>query len=235
MNQEPDIMEMALELEAKFEAMIAAAPAKPIASKPATTLHDTVKASSGWGSRYCIKTELTGEKWLATLEKAKAAVAACGIVVFLGGRGNGKTQMAAEVARACQFPNDPGEWNGHRMTFEKTALYRRAMDLFLDLRDAAKRNSDISEKDVLAKLERCGLLVIDEFQERGASDWEDRIITSLIDKRYAAQRPTILIANFTKAEMGDALSASVKDRIRENGKRFDFDWPSFREFNQTKP
>ena len=187
-----------------------------------------VSEKNGWGVKYIERIDLTGNKWLAMLERAKAAVEACGIVAFLGSRGSGKTQMAAEIARDGRWPKGGGEWNGYATVYDKKAIYRRSMDLFLDLRDAAKRGSNISEKDVLAKLEVAGLLVIDEFQERGETDWENRIVSNLIDKRYSARRPTILIANFTRDQMSEALSDSVKDRIRENGKRFDFDWDSYR-------
>jgi len=187
-----------------------------------------VREANGWGAKYVNERELTGDEWAAKFEDAKKAVESEGIVAFLGGRGCGKTQMAAEIARSGRWPDDAGEWNGNFTTYSKTALYRRAMDVFLDLRDAAQNNSGTSEKKVMAKMEKVGLLVIDEFQERGGSEWENRIVCNLIDKRYAANRPTILIANYTREEMAKALSDSVKDRIRENGKAIIFNWKSYR-------
>lgn len=193
-----------------------------------------VRVSNGWDSRYVEQIELEGEKWLETFREAKTQVSNSGIVAFLGGRGPGKTRMAAEIARAGFWPTDKGEWNGNMIVTGKTALYRRAMDIFLDLRDCNKRGADRSEKDVLESMAYVGLLVIDEFQERGESEWENRIISNLLDKRYATRRPTILIANYTQDEMKAALSPSVKDRMREAGKGFVFDWPSFRrQPNQT--
>lgn len=187
-----------------------------------------VRQSNGWDSRYVAEIELKGEKWWSTFESAKSQVAACGIVAFLGNRGPGKTRMAAEIARAGYWPTDKGEWNGNMVVAGKTALYRRAMDVFLELRDCGKKGATRSEKDVLESLAFAGLLVIDEFQERGESEWENRIICNLLDKRYATRRPTILIANYTPEEMKNALSPSVKDRMRESGKAFVFDWGSFR-------
>jgi DNA replication protein DnaC len=192
------------------------------------TIRYNVSTNHGWGERYTRDIPLSGEKWLSAFEDAKSAVEKCGIVAFLGGRGPGKTQMAAEVARAGKWPLDAKAWNGHHSVRHQTALYRRAMDIFLDLRDAAQNNSGTSEKKVLGQLESAGLLVIDEFQERGGSEWENRIICNLLDKRYSAERPTILIANYTREEMAGSLSPSVKDRIRENGKAIIFDWESYR-------
>jgi DNA replication protein DnaC len=188
----------------------------------------SVRTANGWGEKYTQPIPLAGDKWLAAFEQAKEAVEKCGIIAFLGGRGSGKTRMAAEVSRAGRWPRDAKVWNGHQSVADKTALYRRAMDVFLDLRDAAQNNSGTSEKKVLAGLESVGLLVIDEFQERGGTEWENRIICNLLDKRYSAMRPTILIANYTREEMAKALSPSVKDRIRENGKAIIFDWESYR-------
>jgi DNA replication protein DnaC len=187
-----------------------------------------LSTKDGWGEKYTRRIDLTGEKWFAAFEQAKETVKAGGILLLLGNRGPGKTQMAAEVGRCGLWPRDVAVWNGLRNVYDKTALYRRAMDVFLDLRDAAQNNSGTSEKKVLERLESVGLLVIDEFQERGGSEWENRVICNLMDKRYSAQRPTILIANYTREEMAAALSPSVKDRIRENGKAIIFDWPSYR-------
>lgn len=188
-----------------------------------------VRESNGWGSAYVEEDELTGASWLQTFRDAKAAIAARGIVAFIGTRGGGKTRMAAEIARAGYWPDDKGEWNGNAVVAGKTALYRRAMDVFLDLRAAAKNDSKTSEKAVMEQLEKPGLLIIDEFQERGESEWENRILTNLLDKRYAANRPTLIIANYDAAALSQALSPSVKDRMRENGRAFKFTWNSYRQ------
>ena len=45
------------------------------------------------------------------------------------------------------------------------------------------------------------LLIIDEVQERAESGFENRLLTHLIDARYAAMRPTIIIANLAKREL----------------------------------
>ncbi|MGC4017514.1 MAG: hypothetical protein QM755_23815 [Luteolibacter sp.] len=199
------------------------------ATEPPVSL---VREANGWGKKYVFPITLTGDRWLAMFAQAKAEIAAHGIVAFLGDRGPGKTQMAAEIARDGEWPDDAVYLIRHgdasyKQT-SKTALYRRAMDVFLDLRATNKKDATTSEKDVLRRLEEVGLLVIDEFQERGQSDWEDRIITNLIDKRYAAERPTILIANYTREEMSAALSPSVRDRMHEAGRSFVFDWSSYR-------
>lgn len=233
MNEDRNISEssdIALAIAASLDKLIETAPEGDDSGDHLKTPSrpSLVRVSSGWDSRYTEEIELEGEKWRETFESARTQVANSGIVAFLGTRGSGKTRMAAEIARAGYWPTDKGEWNGNMIVTGKTALYRRAMDIFLDLRDCNKKGAARSEKDVLESLAFVGLLVIDEFQERGETEWENRIISNLLDKRYATRRPTILIANYTPDEMKAALSPSVRDRMREAGKGYVFDWASFR-------
>lgn len=199
------------------------------AQSPSAPLY--VRESWGWGSKYIPEIELTGEGWLLAYAEALPIIESGGLVAMVGKRGPGKTQMAAEIARGGRWPVDKGEHVGGfsgATVYRKTALYRRAMDIFLDLRDASKNHVKSSEKEVLAKLESVGLLVIDEFQERGESEWENRMMKNLFDKRYAGNRPTIVIANLTRKELFDSLGNSIVDRARENGKSIEFNWGSYR-------
>ena len=190
-----------------------------------------VLASSGWGDRYIQKIELRGKEWLAAFESACPVIASGGIVAMIGDRGPGKTQMAAELARL-------GDWKPDRKQFtrgdglivhqSKTALYRRAMDIFMELAHVRKNHVKSSEKEVLDRLGDVGLLVIDEFQERPETEYTSRALSNMLDKRYASSRPTIVIANLTRKEMFSALGASIVNRARENGKSIEFNWPSYR-------
>lgn len=209
-----------------LDALIEAAPEIPetipaVESGPSVTM-------KGWDARHLKLSEPTGDEWLATFDQARKAVKDCGLVALIGDRGTGKTQMAANIAQAGGWPCDDGKWNGHRNIRDHTALYVRAMDIFLDLRDSNKKDSKTSEKEVLGRLVEVGLLVIDEFQERGESEWENRVLTNLIDKRYAAEKPTLIIANYDRQQLSNALSPSIKDRMHENGRSFLFTWGSYR-------
>ena len=186
-----------------------------------------IREANGWGERYLPDFTPEGERWIETFYQVRKAVISGGLIALIGNRGTGKTQMAAEVAKGGCWPSDRAEWNGNAMVAGKTALYRRALDIFVALRDASRGNSD-SESKILEKLSYCGLLVIDEFQERGETAYEERIVTNLLDKRYNNQRPTIIIANLGKKELGAMLSPSVRDRMRQEGKSFVFDWKSYR-------
>lgn len=218
----PSVAAIAADLADTFGAMIDKAPDGP----PRDFLGESLKicpinVRDGWDERYQEEVELRGAEWISTFEDAKLTVAAGGIALFLGGRGTGKTRMAAEIARSGFFPTDRGQWNGNRMTVGKTALYRRSLDVFLKLRGADAAGQ-------IETLSHSGLLVLDEFQERGETAFEDRMMTTIIDRRYAASKPTIIIANLSREEAKKQLSPSVIDRMRENGKGFNFDWNSYR-------
>lgn len=185
----------------------------------------------GWPKRYVDPIDPEGGEWKASFALASPIVEQGGIVILHGKRGAGKTRMSAEIARANRFPFDELKGNGKigaNNEPKRTALYRTAMDFFVDVRSTYRKNSETSEKEVIAHLASVGLLVLDELQERGESGFEDRLLTHLIDKRYAACLPTILIANLTQPEIGPTLGPSIVDRFHENGRRIEFTWDSYR-------
>jgi DNA replication protein DnaC len=179
----------------------------------------------GWPDRYLEPLENPqGGEWLAGFALAAPVIEKGGILILHGKRGTGKTQMAAEIARSKRFPFDAVtglEW-------KRSAHYQTAMRFFLTVRATFKKGSDKTELEIIDRMTEPGLLVIDELQERGETAFEDRLLTHLIDARYGAKRPTILIANLSKDELGKSLGPSIVDRASENGRRIDFTWNSYR-------
>jgi hypothetical protein len=208
-----------------LDALIAAAPDGPTeAELEAIAETERIKAvefrqrialgsRTGWPVKYleAVKSPPHGEHWLSAFEIAKERVKLKGIVVLYGKRGGGKTRMAAELAVMV---------GGSR--------YRTAMRFFLEVRATFRKGSERSEMDVIDELALADLLILDEIQERGETPFEDRLLTHVIDARYAANKPTVLIANLTKPELSQALGASIVDRAKENGKSIEFNWPSYR-------
>ena len=147
----------------------------------------------------------TDKIWVEKLELCKTLAGKGGLVLLIGDRGTGKTRLAAEVIR------DRISW------IPMHDQYATAMEIFLRIRDAyAKKGAD-TEGSIVAALSRCPLLVIDEIQERSNSEWEDRIITHIIDRRYGANLPTVIIGNLTAASMERSLGESVVSRASETG------------------
>lgn len=158
------------------------------------------------------------------LEAAKALPASLkngGIVFLIGDRGPGKTQMAtwvgAQRALAGGFPG----------------LYRKALDLWGEIKATWRSKADATEADVVRKYLKTGMLVIDEAQERGDTEadriWCDRMLTHIIDHRYDAMLPTLIIANLTLEQYEKTIPASIRSRVSEAGGVKVCDWPSYRE------
>lgn len=215
------------ELLTNLDALIAAAPEEipPTPEEIAAAEEDCrIKARdarawqalgsrTGWPGKYleAVKTPPHGKEWLHAFDSALERVRLNGIVVLYGKRGGGKTRMAAELAVKVGG-----------------SQYRTAMRFFLEVRATFRKDSEKSEMDVIDELTAAPLLILDEIQERGETAFEDRLLTHVIDARYAAMKPTILIANLAKSDLAESLGKSIVDRARENGKSIEFTWESYR-------
>lgn len=131
-----------------------------------------------------------------------------GITAVIGPRGTGKTQIATWAAVwMIEARNATGKQNWA----ETPAAYTTALEMFIRLR------ADQHNPESVAKFVAHTLLVIDEIQERGETDFEDRMLTHIIDRRYGAMKPTLLLGNLTPEKLSASLGWSIIDRIRETG------------------
>jgi len=85
-----------------------------------------------------------------------------------------------------------------------------------------------SEGEVIDKLVDAAFLVIDEAHVRGESVYEDNKLTHIIDERYDAMRPTMLITNLSNKDFAAQLSPSILSRIEEIGGGIECNWESYR-------
>lgn len=143
-----------------------------------------------------------------------------GTVALLGSRGTGKTQAAVEVIRYFCSQSTPER--------PLSSIYTTAAELFQKIRLAFGPDRRITEDRAIAKFVSPRLLVIDEVQVRRNSDFEEQSLTLILDKRYGARRPTILIANLEPKAFFESVGESIEDRMDEGGGHFVFAWESFR-------
>jgi DNA replication protein DnaC len=108
------------------------------------------------------------------------------------------------------------------------ARYLKALDFFVALRATFKADTDGDETQIMQEYQRFWFLVIDNVDRRGGSEWEDRLLTHLIDKRYDLGVATMLIANLEASAFEAHMGPDIVDRIRDGGGLIVADWPGFR-------
>lgn len=175
----------------------------------------------------------------ARLDTAYAAMSktldAKGLVIMLGNRGTGKTQMAAAYSKefCCREHNktrygltrSDGTYASPSLyNIPDVVIYTTAMDMLIDLRSHQTDKC----KETIAKYTDIPLLIVDEIQVRSETEWERDMLTAVIDKRYGAVKATLLIGNVKPSELVGVLGSSIVDRSNDGGGIINCDWPSFR-------
>lgn len=156
-----------------------------------------------------------GEEWTKARDQVLAAVRANQMVFLIGDRGTGKTQLAASVA--CEVCMLDGI----------TPRYYRLADMLGRFKRQVFGEGE-DEFKFLSRLSRVGLLTLDELQERYDTDTEELILTRLLDHRYGAVKPTILIANLKFDALREVLRPSIMSRAEECGLLIECDWENYR-------
>ncbi|RBP36922.1 DNA replication protein DnaC [Roseimicrobium gellanilyticum] len=139
-----------------------------------------------------------------------------GTFVILGDRGRGKTVMATWLAEQ------------RRQQGQSPGVYVRSHDLFATIRRAWHPQSKEDEWAVLEHYRKTPFLVIDEFQERSESEWENRTLVNILDHRHGNILPTVLIANLSADAFGKSVGASMVDRISQTGGIVECGWGGLR-------
>lgn len=149
------------------------------------------------------------------------------IVALVGPRGTGKTYIAS------QFVIDRlwSERGTARCTWSHyaklTTLVGRLKAFYGDMGTIETEKLE-QYRTFLTKI--LDLLIIDEIHEVAEdSKHKDRILTDLLDTRYAAKKDTILISNQSAEEFSRTTSPSIISRLNEHGGIIPCAWKSFRD------
>jgi DNA replication protein DnaC len=153
------------------------------------------------------------------------------IVALVGDRGLGKTTIAAQIALTRIWEDWRSRTSGgpvtHRITSYRklTAIVGKLKALYGDFGSIGIETLE-AIRDHLASVE---LLVIDELNEcSDDSKHKDRILTDILDRRYAAKRDSLLITNQTETEFRQTINPSILSRLNEHGAIIPCEWESFR-------
>jgi DNA replication protein DnaC len=136
-----------------------------------------------------------------------------GNLILIGGVGTGKTMLTSGLV--CDLIVD-----GH-----KPAI-RRVIDIIRKLKNTWRKDSEITEDQLIDNLVDLDLLIIDEIGVQFGSDTEKMFIFDIIDGRYNKMKPTILVSNLTLEGIKECIGDRCVDRLREDGGKviaFDFD------------
>jgi DNA replication protein DnaC len=134
-------------------------------------------------------------------------------LILSGKPGTGKSHLAAAVLQAH---------------IERDVLYATCLDLIRMVRETWRKDSDQSERQVLAYLGGLDLLVIDEMGVQYGTEGEQTILFDILDARYRDMQPTILLTNQGAEGLRGYLGDRTFDRLRETCRIVAFEWESYR-------
>lgn len=193
--------------------------------------------AAGWESRFQQRLALNkGQKMV--LNDAKELLRDKGaIIALVGERGLGKTTIAAHLAidRTEHFWNFysivPEEREGMRVS-RGIPVYRKMAQMVKKFKSLYADFGSIETDSLIhaqAKLCEETLLIIDELHECDELKIKDRLLTDLVDIRYAKRKDTILISNQTEEDFRRTTNDSILSRLSEHGRVIVCKWKSFRE------
>ncbi|PKN23201.1 MAG: DNA replication protein DnaC [Deltaproteobacteria bacterium HGW-Deltaproteobacteria-3] len=137
-------------------------------------------------------------------------------MVLRGNIGTGKNHLACAIARQVSA-------QGY------SSLLLTVAEIIQRIRATWDRQSQETEAEVIERFAEVNLLILDEVGRQYGSEAEKITQFQVIDARYRAMRPTIIISNLLPAEISTYLGGAAYDRLRENdGILVNFDWESHR-------
>lgn len=155
------------------------------------------------------------------------------IVALVGERGLGKTTLAAQFAIETAWKNHEEAIKAEGPRAFRHVIYRkcakivtRYKPLFADF-GSVETDSLLESLDFLCRQQE--FLIIDELHDSLDLKMRARVLSDLIDRRYACCRDTILISNQTAADFSANIGDSIASRLSEHGAIIECKWDSYRD------
>jgi len=157
------------------------------------------------------------------------------IIALIGARGTGKTTIVSQIAL-----NMIRDWHRWRATHPENRtgkppigmpIYRKLIEVSARLKAFYADFGTIQNEELAAYrsiLCSTGLLILDEKHDADELRATGRILTDILDRRYAAQKDSIIISNQSEEEFRATTSDSVLSRLHEHGLIIECNWQSFR-------
>lgn len=137
-------------------------------------------------------------------------------LILCGRPGTGKTHLACAIADQL-------------IRGGRSAVFARVFDAVRTIKSTWGRESEVTETQAIRSFIEPDLLILDEVGVQFGSEAEMLMVFEIINGRYEAIKPTILISNLPITELKNFIGERVMDRLREGGGKYiAFDWDSFR-------
>lgn len=152
---------------------------------------------------------------------------------LIGQRGTGKTQLAVDLIKeridleVFKHENGPNPLS----VMSLPTRYYEALDFFTEIKSTYRKDAPRTQQDIIEAFATIPLIVFDEIGVRGETKWEDDLFFSMMNKRYASRRDTLLIGNVKAPELAATVGPSIASRMQETGGIIECSWSSFRSKN----
>lgn len=142
--------------------------------------------------------------------------------ILCGDVGTGKTHLATAITRQVIASN-------------MTAKYETIASALRKVRETYRKDSKITEQQIIDSMAKPDLLVLDEVGVQSGSDAELNTLFDIINSRYQQEKPTLVLSNLDGAEIKQSIGYRSYDRLRENGgKYFVFKGESYRSIKKEQ-